>query len=306
VAEHKESFGVEPICRELQIAPSTYYAAAARPPSARSLSDAQLWEQIQAVHAQNHGVYGARKVWLALRRQGVQVARCTVERLMRSHGLVGTRRGKAWRTTIPDLAAARPADLVNRTFAATAPNRLWVADFTYCSTWSGTAFTAFVIDVFSKRIVGWRTAATMGTDLPLDALEMALWSRKDAVTDVVHHSDRGSQYTSIRYTERLIDAGARCSVGTTGDSYDNALAESTIGLYKAELVKKKAPWKTVDELEIATLIWVDWYNHQRLHSSIGDIPPVEYEANYYAATGSEKTQSRYPRSLHQTRGDSVT
>jgi putative transposase len=201
---------------------------------------------------------------------------------MRSEGLVGVRRGKPWRTTVSDPSAPRSPDLVNRDFTATGPNQLWVADFTYCATWSGMVFTAFVVDVFSRRIVGWRTASTMTTDLPLDALEMALWARDQRIDGLVHHSDRGTQYTSIRYTERIIEAGAKCSVGTTGDSYDNALAESVIGLYKTELVRKQAPWKTIDDLEIATLTWVDWYNHRRLHSSIGNVPPAEFEALYYA------------------------
>lgn len=222
-------------------------------------------------------MYGVRKVWHQLLREGVEVARCTVARLMRELGISGAVRGRTRRTTIADACAVRAPDLVRRDFSAAAPNRLWVADFTYCSTWSGIVYTAFVVDVYSRRIVGWRTSASMTTDLPLDALEMAIWARNDRINEVVHHSDRGSQYTSIRYTERLIEAGAECSVGTTGDSYDNALAESVIGLYKTELVRKQGPWKTIDDLEIATLEWVDWYNHRRLHSSIGDVPPAEYE-----------------------------
>jgi putative transposase len=230
----------------------------------------------------NFGVYGARKIWRQLLREGRQVARCTVERLMRELGIAGAVRGKTRRTTIADPAAAKAPDLVKRNFSAEAPNRLWVADFTYCATWSGMVYTAFVIDVFSRRIVGWRTAYSMTTDLPLDALEMAIWARNDRLDNLVHHSDRGSQYTAIRYTDRLVDAGAKCSVGTTGDSYDNALAESVIGLYKAELIRKRGPWKTIDDIEIATLEWVDWYNQRRLHSAIGNIPPAEYEASYYA------------------------
>jgi putative transposase len=265
----------------LEIAPSTYYAALARPASPRSVRDRGLKRQISRVFEENFGVYGARKIWRQLNREGVSVARCTVERLMRDLGISGAVRGKTRRTTVADPSAGRAPDLVGREFAAVAPNRLWVADFTYCATWAGTVYTAFVVDVYSRRIVGWRTATSMTTDLPLDALEMAIWARNDRLDNLVHHSDRGSQYTSIRYTERLIGAGAACSVGSTGDSYDNALAESVIGLYKTELVRKKGPWKTVDDLEIATLEWVDWYNHRRIHSSIGNIPPAEYETRYY-------------------------
>jgi putative transposase len=266
----------------LQVAPSTYYAAKSRPPSARALRDEELKKEIMRVFNDNFGVYGARKIWRQLLREGRQVARCTVERLMRELGIAGAVRGKTRRTTIADPAAAKAPDLVKRNFSAEAPNRLWVADFTYCATWSGMVYTAFVIDVFSRRIVGWRTAYSMTTDLPLDALEMAIWARNDRLDNLVHHSDRGSQYTAIRYTDRLVDAGAKCSVGTTGDSYDNALAESVIGLYKAELIRKRGPWKTIDDIEIATLEWVDWYNQRRLHSAIGNIPPAEYEASCYA------------------------
>jgi putative transposase len=265
----------------LQVAPSTYYAAKSRPPSARQVRDEKLKAEILRVYRDNFGVYGARKVWRQLQREGVPVARCTVERLMRELGICGAVRGKTRRTTVADPSAQRAPDLVKRDFSAAAPNRLWVADFTYCSTWSGMVYTAFVVDVYSRRIVGWRTSTSMTTDLPLDALEMAIWSRNDRIDNLVHHSDRGTQYTSIRYTERLIGAGAECSVGTTGDSYDNALVESVIGLYKTELVRQKGPWKTIDELEIATMEWVDWYNHRRLHSSIGNIPPTEYETAYY-------------------------
>jgi putative transposase len=237
--------------------------------------------EIQRVHTENYGVYGARKVWHQLRREGIEVARCTVERLMRHLGLTGAVRGKTRRTTVPDPSATPAPDLVKRHFKASAPNHLWVADFTYCSTWSGTVYTACVIDVFSRRIVGWRTARTMTTDLPLDALQMAIWARNERLDNLVHHSDRGSQYTSIRYTERLVEAGAHCSVGTTGDSYDNALAESLIGLYKTELIRRKGPWKTIDDLELATAEWVDWYNHRRIHSACNNAPPAEYETTYY-------------------------
>jgi putative transposase len=266
----------------LQVAPSTYYAAKSRPLSARAVRDAELKTEIRRVYEDNFAVYGARKIWRQLQRDGVQVARCTVERLMRELGICGAVRGKTRRTTIADPSARRAPDLVKRDFTAEAPNRLWVADFTYCATWSGMVYVAFVIDVYSRRIVGWRTSTSMTTDLPLDALEMAIWARDDRIENLVHHSDRGTQYTSIRYTERLIDAGAECSVGTTGDSYDNALAESVNGLYKTELFRKKGPWKTFDDLEIATLEWVDWYNHRRLHSAIGNTSPAEYEDLYYA------------------------
>ena len=235
------------------------------------------------MYHENYGVYGARKIWRQLNREGIAVARCTVERLMRVLGLAGAVRGGVKRrTTIPDPAAVRPADLVKRAFTAARPNQLWVADFTYIPTWSGTVFVAFVVDVYSRRIVGWRAANHMRTDLPLDALEMAIWTRDGRLDELIHHSDRGSQYTSIRYTERLVDAGCKPSVGSTGDSYDNALAESVIGLYKAELMHPRGPWRTLDDLELATLEWVDWYNHRRLHSSIGNIPPVEYEKAHYS------------------------
>lgn len=247
------------------------------------MRDEELKKEITRVWEENYGVYGARKIWCQLNREGITVARCTVERLMRVLGLAGAVRGGVKRrTTIPDPAAARPADLVKRAFTADRPNRLWVADFTYIPTWSGVVYVAFVVDVYSRRIVGWRAAAHMRTDLPLDALEMAIWTRDGKTDELIHHSDRGSQYTSIRYTERLVEAGCRPSVGSTGDSYDNALAESVIGLYKAELMHPRGPWRTLDDLELATLEWVDWYNHRRLHSSIGNIPPVEYENAYYS------------------------
>jgi len=282
IDEHKDELGVEPVCEQLQVAPSTCYAAKDRPPSARALRDEELKKEIMRVYNDNFGVYGARKIWRQLLREGRQVARCTVERLMRQLGIVGAVRGRTRRATIADPAAERAPDLVKRNFSAPAPNRLWVADFTCCATWSGTVYTAFVTDVFSRRIVGWRTACSMTADLPLDALEMAIWARNDRLGDLVHHSDRGSQYTAIRYTGRLVDAGAKCSVGTTGGSYDNALAESVIGLYKAELIRERGPWRTIDDIEIATLEWVDWYNQRRLYSAIGNIPPAEYEASYYA------------------------
>ena len=286
----RSRFGVEPICRVLTehgvpIAPSTYYDAVTRPPSARALRDAQLKAAIARVHADNYGVYGARKVWLALNREGIPVARCTVERLMRELGLAGARRGKCKRTTVPDPAAARPADLVQRRFSPPAPDRLWVADFTYVPTWSGMVYVAFVIDAYSRRILGWRAATSMRTSLVLDALEQALWARRrdgrGSLAGLVHHTDAGSQYTSIAFTDRLAAAGAHPSVGTVGDAYDNALAESVIGLYKTELIKPGGPWRTADQVELATLDYVDWFNHQRLFETCGDIPPAELETAYY-------------------------
>ena len=268
----------------LEVAPSTYYSAVARRPCRRQVRDGELKAHIRRVFEDNYGVYGARKVWRQLNREQVVVARCTVERLMRQMGLAGRVRGRRRKTTIPDSTADRPEDLVERAFAATAPNQLWVADITYVATWSGFAYVAFVTDVFSRRIVGWRVSSNLRADLALDALEMAIWSRKDAAfPDLVHHSDRGVQYLSIRYTERLADIGAASSVGSRGDSYDNALAESVFGLYKAELISMQAPWRTIEDVELATLSWVHWWNTRRLHSAIGNIPPVEYEAAYYAA-----------------------
>lgn len=292
IEAYKGRFGVVPICRVLSehgcgIAPSSYYAFRGRAASLRAVRDAELLEQIRRVFADERigrGLYGARKVWRQLQREGIRVARCTVERLMRRERLQGCVRGRVWRTTRADAAAVRPPDLVGRRFAASAPNRLWVVDFTYVATWRGVAYTAVVIDVFSRRIVGWRTASAMPTGLPLDALEMALFTRTRSgaeVAGLVHHSDAGSQYTSIRYTERLADAGALPSIGSVGDSYDNALAESTIGLYKTECARREGPWRGVDELELATLGWVHWYNSYRLHSSIGHVPPIEHEQAYY-------------------------
>jgi putative transposase len=281
IDRHKDRFGVEPICRVLPIAPSTYYAASRRPASARAVRDRQLKAEIARVHADHFGVYGARKVWRQLHREGIAVARCTVERLMGELGLEGVRRGKAHKTTTPDTAAARPADLVERDFSAARPNQLWVADLTYVASWSGFVYVALVIDAFSRFIVGWQAARSLRTDLALDALEMAIWRRQAQLEGLVHHSDRGSQYLAIRYTERLAEAGAVTSVGSRGDSFDNALAETIIGLYKTELVRRRGPWKGLDEVEYATLEWVDWFNHRRLLEPIGDIPPAEFEAAYY-------------------------
>ena len=277
---HRERWGVEPICRVLQFAPSTYYAATSRPPSARERRDDGLKVAIRRVWDENFGVYGADKVWAQLNREGVRVARCTVERLMRGLGLRGVARGKASvRTTLADEAAARPADLVSRQFRAEAPNRLWVADLTYVKTHSGWVYVAFVVDVFSRFVVGWQASRSLRAGLALDALEMALWRRRRRRLDgLVHHSDRGAQYLAIRYTERLAEAGAVASVGSRGDSYDNALAESFNGLYKAELIRHRGPWSGLDDVEYATLEYVDWFNHRRLHTELGMVPPAEFEA----------------------------
>jgi len=283
IDEHRDTFGVEPICRTLAIAPSSYYAAKTRPPSKRSLDDEKLNVRIRDVHEGNFSVYGVRKVWHQLRREDVEVGRDHVGRLMAELGLCGVTRTKKVRTTNPAPVSERPADLVDRVFTATAPDRLWVADLTYVWTRGSFCYTAFVIDAFSRRIVGWRVSSSLRTDLALDALEMAIWSRGDrALTGLVHHSDRGGQYLAIRYTERLEDAGAIGSVGSKGDSYDNALAETVNGLYKAELINRRGPWRSVEQVELETAAWVHWWNAQRLHGACGDIPPAEYEAAYWA------------------------
>jgi putative transposase len=283
---HRERFGVEPICDVVQVAPSTYYSARNRPPCRRRITDEKLKLEIRRVFEGNYEVYGPRKVWRQLNRENIPVARCTVERLMRQMGLAGRVRGKRRRTTIPADTAPRPADLVGRSFAASRPNALWVADITYVATWSGFAYAAFVIDVFSRRIVGWRVASTLRTSLALDALEMAIWSRDERLTGLVHHSDRGCQYLSIVYTERLGAEGGITSVGSKGDSYDNALAESVIGLYKSELIFNRGPWRTVEDVELATLGWVHWWNSARLHSAIGHVPPAEFERRWVEANRS--------------------
>jgi transposase InsO family protein len=285
IDEHRAVYGVEPICAQLPIAPSTYYECKARQADPARLPervrrDADLSREIRRVHETNFRVYGARKVWGQLRREHIVAARCTVERLMRSLGLQGVVRGRRCRTTIADDGAERPLDRVNRQFKASRPNELWVADFTYVATWSGFVYIAFVVDVFARRIIGWRVARSMRTDLVLDALEQALWSRID-VRGVVHHSDRGSQYVSIRYSERLAEAGVEPSVGSVGDSYDNALAETIIGLYKTELIHHRGPWRTMEAVEYATLEWVDWFNHRRLLAPIGNVPPAELEMRYF-------------------------
>ena len=286
VDEHRDQFGVEPNCSALQFAPSAYrrHAARQRDPSLisqRAQRDAELKPQIQRVWDSNMQVYGADKVWKQLNREGVRVARCTIERLMGSMGLHGVTRGKVVRTTVPDANAPCPLDRVNRHFKADRPNQLWVSDFTYVSTWQGWLYVAFVIDVYARRIVGWRVSKSMHTDFVLDALEQALYARQPDRDSLVHHSDRGSQYVSIRYTERLAEAGIEPSVGSRGDSYDNALAETINGLYKAELIHRRGPWKTREAVELATLNWVSWFNHHRLMEGLGYIPPAEAEANYY-------------------------
>jgi putative transposase len=284
---HRSTFGVEPICKVLRIAPSGYrrYAARQRDPelrSARARRDDELTPQIKQVWQANMQVYGADKIWRQLAREGTRVARCTVERLMRRHAIRGVMRGKVVRTTYSDNKAPCPLDRVNRRFRAERPNQLWVSDFTYVSTWQGWLYVAFVIDVFSRRIVGWRVSSSMRTDFVLDALEQALWARQpERDGRLIHHSDRGAQYVSLRYSERLAEAGIEPSVGSKGDSYDNALAETINGLYKAELIHRRAPWKTKEAVEFATLEWVSWFNNHRLLEPIGYIPPAEAEANYY-------------------------
>jgi transposase InsO family protein len=285
INQHRSEYGVEPICAQAPIAPSTYYEHKAReaqperePPRLRR--DAEISGEIRRVYDDNFQVYGARKVWRRLGRDGIGVARCTVERLMRSLGLHGVGRGAKRRTTISRDQTEYPADLVKRQFTAVRPNQLWVADFTYVATWAGFVYVAFVIDVFSRRIIGWRVARSMHTDLVLDALEQALWSRSGA-KGVVHHSDRGSQYLSIRYTERLTQAGVEPSVGSVGDSYDNSLAETIIGLYKTEVIHRRGPWRKLDDVEYATLEWVDWFNNRRLLEPTGNLPPAEFELLYY-------------------------
>jgi transposase InsO family protein len=286
IDEQREEHGVEPICQQLPIAPSTYYEQKAREvdPSRlpnRVVRDAALREEIERVWKEHFGVYGARKVWRQLKREKIDVARCTVERLMREMGLEGAIRGRKYqKTTIVDEACERPADLVQRDFTADRPNRLWVADLTYVATWVGFVYVAFITDVFSRKIVGWRVSSSLRSDLALDALEQALHARPN-MENLVHHSDRGVQYLSIRYTERLAQAGIEPSVGSVGDSYDNALAETIIGLFKTEVIRRNGPWRNIEEVEFATLEWVDWFNNRRLFEPIGNIPPVEFEALYY-------------------------
>ncbi|WP_148307722.1 IS3 family transposase [endosymbiont of unidentified scaly snail isolate Monju] len=285
IDDHRDRYGVEPICAVLPIAPSTYYEHKAREADPQRLPrrlqrDRALSDEIRRIWEENFQVYGARKVWRQLNREGIEVARCTVERLMRVMGLRGVVRGRRCRTTIGDTTAERPLDRVKRQFTATRPNQLWVADITYVATWTGFVYVAFVVDVYARRIVGWRVSRSLKTDLVLDALEQALWSRQDT-EGLVHHSDRGCQYLSVRYTERLAGAGIDASVGSRGDSYDNALAETINGLYKAEVIYRRGPWKHREAVEYATLEWVDWFNHRRLLEPIGNVPPAELEAAYY-------------------------
>ena len=285
IDEHREVYGVEPICRVLPIAPSTYYEHAVRKADpgrrpARERRDADLCQEIRRVFAANFGVYGVRKIWRQMQREGIDVARCTVARLMRQMGLKGVVRGKGIRTTVSDAAAPCPRDRVNRQFTAPRPNALWVSDFTYVATWSGFVYVAFVIDAFARRIVGWRASRSARAEFVLDALEQALHDRQPWRANLIHHSDRGVQYVSIKYTERLAEAGIEPSVGSVGDSY--ALAETVIGLFKTEVIHRRGPWRSFEAVEFATLEWVDWFNNRRLLESIGSIPPAEAEAAYYA------------------------
>ena len=290
VDEHRDRFGVEPLIGVLRgtdagfLSVSGYYAAKTRPPSPRSIADRVLCGQISAVHQANYSVYGVRKMHDALQKAGVQIGRDHLARLMRELGLAGVRRGRPKRTTIADSAAARPADLVRRRFTADKPNQLWVCDMTYIRTWVGFAYLALVIDVYSRRLVGWALTTHMRTDLPLEALEMAIWARDERLDGLIHHSDAGSQYTAIRYTDALTGAGALASIGSVGDSYDNALAESSIGQLKAELIHRHRPWRTVEQLEYALFEYIDWWNHRRLHTAIGMLTPAEAETAYYAQT----------------------
>ena len=289
IDDHRDVYGVEPICRVLSIAPSTYHERVAQRQdptrlSARARQDVALKPEIARVLAENFAVYGVRKVWRQVMREGVSVARCTVARLMREMGLAGVIRGKPVRTTNSDKAAPGPLDHVNRQFYAPAPNMLWVSDFTYVATWAGFVYVAFVIDTYARRIVGWRASRTAHASFVLDALEQALHDRRPTHRDgLIHHSDRGSQYVSIKYTERLAEAGIEASVGSVGDSYDNALAETINGLYKAEVIHCRGPWRSFEAVEYATLEWVDWFNHRRLLEPIGKIPPAEAEVRYHAA-----------------------
>lgn len=282
IGAHRQRWGVEPICRTLQVAPSTYYAVISHQPSARQLSDEHLKLEIERVHRNNFSVYGIEKIWRQLNRECHQIGRDRVARLMRDLELSGVVRGKRKRTTFPAEVSQRPADLVERNFTAATPNQLWVADLTYVSTWNGFVYVAFVIDVFSRFIVGWRVSNSLHAELALDALEMAIWRRqRDNLTGLIHHSDRGVQYLAIRYTERLAEAGAVGSVGSRGDSYDNALAESVNGLYKTEVIRRRGSWRSLEQVELATAVWVDWWNHRRLHTAIDNRPPAEFEALYH-------------------------
>lgn len=296
IDDHRDESGVEPICAVLPIAPSTYYAVKARQAnpalrSARARSDDGLRCEIRRVWDENRQVYGTRKVWKQLTREGLEVARCTVARLMAEMGLRGAVRGRRVRTTVPADLAERPLDLVKRDFTAERPNQLWVADLTYVATWRGFVYVAFVIDVFSRRVVGWRVSNSLRSDLALDALEQAICERAAGDDRLVHHSDRGVQYLSIRYTERLAEAGIEPSVGSKGDSYDNALAESVIGLFKTEVIRLQGPWRGLEDVELATLEWVWWFNERRLLEPLGYLPPAEYEDAFYRRQEAEATEA---------------
>jgi transposase InsO family protein len=287
IDDHRDAHGVEPICKVLPIAPSSYHehAARRRDPGlqpVRAKRDAALKTDVRRIYDENFAVYGVRKVWRQMQREGIEVARCTVGRLMRTMGIEGVIRGRKVRTTVSDKAAPCPLDHVNRQFHARRPNALWVSDFTYVATWQGFVYVAFVIDAYARRIVGWRVSRSAHAGFVLDALEQALHDRKPVSGSLVHHSDRGVQYVSIKYTERLAKAGLVPSVGSVGDSYDNALAETINGLYKAEVIRRRGPWRTLEAVEYATLEWVDWFNNRRLLEPIGNIPPAEAEAAYYA------------------------
>ena len=286
IDQHRDQYGVEPICEVLPIAPSTYYDHKAQQidperRSDRTKRDETLKPEIQRVWDENFSVYGARKVWLQLNREEIEVARCTVARLMKDPEIQGVRRGKKTFTTITNDALARPRDAVNRNFTVDQPNALWVADLTYVATWRGFVYVAFVIDAYARRIVGWRVSNSLKTDLALDALEQAIYDRDVREQSLIHHSDRGVQYLSIRYSERLSEVGITASVGSVGDSYDNALAETINGVYKTELIRQQGPWRNLEQVEYATLNWVDWFNNKRLLEPIGDMPPAEKETMYY-------------------------
>ncbi len=298
IAANKATYGVEPICKVLQFAPQTYYAAVNRQPSRRARHDEHVKEAIEFTWVQNNSVYGAEKVWERFRAQDIPVARCTTRRLMGTMGLRGSVRGKTVRTTFGDPALERPSDLVDRKFVATAPNRLWVADLTYVKTHSGWVYVAFIVDVFSRRVVGWQASRSLRTDLALDALEMAIWTRRDEdLSKLVHHSDRGVQYLAIRYTERLEAAGLNASVGSRGDSYDNALAESFNGLYKTELIRKDGPWYGLEDVEHATLDYVHWFNTERIHGSIGMVAPADFEEAFWAGNHNSEPLPGAPDTL---------
>lgn len=284
IDDNREEFGVEPICDTLQFAPSTYYATRSRLPSARQIRDGLMMPILLALWVANFKVYGAHKLWKAARRGGHDIGRDQVARLMKTLGIEGVRRGRRIRTTRPDDQADRSPDLVDRNFTADRPNRLWVTDLTFVPTWQGVAYVCFIVDAFSRMIVGWRVASNMRTAMVLDALEMARWSRGTRLEGLVAHSDAGSQFTSIRYGERLAELGATPSIGSIGDSYDNALAETVNGLYKTELVygPDQGPWRKIEDVELATLSWVHWFNSQRLHGYLDDVPPIEYEEAHYA------------------------